>query len=144
MATNASVVCELLGQYVMAHSPLLETMQSLVLDNQWRLRKAYIDQIPELARLFGQQSFEDKLQAALFESLGDSVCAVRLAAINNIGKSAALFGPEWTCDKLLPLINTHETNQGNIHDAQAQTGFSWRVTMILTYAGVAEILSVEQ
>ena len=83
---------------------LLNTIQSLIMDNQWRIRKSVIQQIPELAKHFGLEMYQQKLEALFLSSLSDSVHAVRVAAINNIHQICETFGQNWTVEHFLPKM----------------------------------------
>ncbi len=67
---------QVLGMDVMAQS-ILTSIQSLIMDNQWRIRLAVIDQIPKLAKHFGPELFQSKLEGLFLSSLSDSVHSVR-------------------------------------------------------------------
>ena len=135
-------VCKALGLHMTAPS-LIDTIQTLVMDNQWRVRQAVLQQIPELARLFGLEVFETKLQNLFFESLADSVAAVRSAAVYCMGEVCMVFGPEWTAAKFFPLVQRHAQSEGGEPTGHL-SGFSFRATIMFAFVSISQPLSPEQ
>merc|ERR1711990_675780 len=58
---HSGTICEVLGADGLMHS-LLNTIQSLIMDNHWRIRQSVVEQIPLLAKHFGQELFTSKLE----------------------------------------------------------------------------------
>merc|ERR1719274_84988 len=92
----------------MAHQ-LLQTIQSLIMDNHWRIRQSIVEQVPKLAQLFGKEMFQSKLETLFLSSLRDSVHSVRQAAIVHLKSITETFGRDWTVNHLLPKINDQYT-----------------------------------
>merc|ERR1719388_181715 len=92
-----------LGVDGLVHS-LLHTIQSLIMDNHWRIRMSVVEQVPKLAKLFGVDMFQSKLEALFLSSLRDSVHSVRQAAIQHLREIAQTFGSQWTVEHLMPKI----------------------------------------
>ena len=105
------------------------------MDNQWRIRKSVLEQIPELARQFGAELFQTKLEAIFFNSLGDSVHAVRFAAVENVGVICGHFGHDWTTSHFLPKI---------MEQYQTNSGFSTRTTILHSLPQLAKVMKPEQ
>merc|ERR1711920_667043 len=80
---QAGLICEVLSVDGLVHS-LLHTIQGLIMDNHWRIRQSVVEQVPKLAKLFGADMFQSKLEALYLSSFRDSVHSVRQAAIKHL------------------------------------------------------------
>merc|ERR1711957_509633 len=127
-------ICEVLGVDGLVHS-LLHTIQSLVMDNHWRIRQSVVEQVPQLAKLFGVGMFQSKLESLFLSSLRDSVQAVRESAIEKLKPVAECFGAKWTVEHLLPRI---------VEQYSQSAAYANRVTTLCAISSVAEVLSAEQ
>jgi serine/threonine-protein phosphatase 2A regulatory subunit A len=134
IVSHAGLICEVLGVDGLVHS-LLHTIQNLIMDNHWRIRQSVVEQVPKLARLFGVDLFENKLQALFLSSLRDSVHSVRHAAINYLKEIAESFGAVWTLEHLLPKI---------VDQYSQSVGYANRVTTLHVLPKVAGVLNSEQ
>jgi serine/threonine-protein phosphatase 2A regulatory subunit A len=134
---QAGAVCEVLGMDAVTSSnnSMINALQVLIMDNQWRIRLAVVEQIGLLAKQFGVEVFQSKFETVFLSSIDDSVFYVRMRAVEVLRKVAKTFGSAWTVDHLLPKILEHYT---------AETGFVMRVTVIRTMHKLADVLSPEQ
>jgi serine/threonine-protein phosphatase 2A regulatory subunit A len=134
---QAGVICEVLGVDAVAttNSSMINALQVLIMDNQWRIRLAVVEQIGLLAKQFGVEVFQSKFETVFLSSIDDSVFYVRMRAVEVLRKVAKIFGATWTVDHLLPKILEHYN---------AETGFVMRVTVIRTMHKLADVLSPEQ
>merc|ERR1711964_328042 len=133
---HAGQICEALGMdAVMSSNNLLNALQLLIMDNQWRIRLAVVEQTALLATQFGVDMFQQKLEAVFLSCVDDSVFYVRQKAVDVVHKVACHFGPAWTVDHLLPKILEHYS---------ANAGFVMRVTVLNMTHKLAEGLSTEQ
>jgi serine/threonine-protein phosphatase 2A regulatory subunit A len=134
---QAGAICEVLGMDAVAtvNSSMINALQVLIMDNQWRIRLAVVEQIGMLAKQFGVEVFQSKFETVFLSSIDDSVFYVRMRAVDVLRKVAKIFGPGWTVDHLLPKILEHYN---------AETGFVMRVTVIRTMHKLADVLSPEQ
>merc|ERR1712217_864730 len=97
------LICEVLSVDGLVHN-LLHTISNLIMDNHWRIRQSVVEQVPKLAKLFGVDMFQSKLEALFLSSLRDSVHSVRETAIQNLKEITDNFGGHWTVEHLLPKI----------------------------------------
>jgi len=118
----------------LVHS-LLHTIQSLIMDNHWRIRQSVVEQVPKLAKLFGIEMFQSKLEALFLSSLRDSVHSVRQAAIQHLEEIAATFGSQWTVEHLLPKI---------VEQYSQSAGYANRVTTLHVLPKVSTVMSADQ
>merc|ERR1712078_664393 len=134
---QAGVICEVLGMDAVATSnnSMINALQVLIMDNQWRIRLAVVEQIASLAKQFGVEMFQSKLENDFLSSIDDSVFYVRMRAVEVLRKVAKNFGPAWTVDHLLPKILEHYNTN---------SGFVMRVTVLNTMHRLAEVLNPEQ
>jgi serine/threonine-protein phosphatase 2A regulatory subunit A len=134
---QAGLVCEVLGMDAIAtvNSSMINALQVLIMDNQWRIRLAVVEQIGILAKQFGVEVFQSKFETVFLSSIDDSVFYVRMRAVEVLRKVAKIFGSTWTVEHLLPKILEHYN---------ADTGFVMRVTVIRTMHKLADVLSPEQ
>jgi len=129
-------ICLVLGMdAVTASNSLINALQVLIMDNQWRIRLAVVEQIAALAKQFGVDMFQTKLETVFLSSIDDSVFYVRMQAVDVLKKVAKHFGPAWTVDHLLPKILEHYNTN---------SGFVMRVTVLNTMHRLAEVLNPEQ
>jgi serine/threonine-protein phosphatase 2A regulatory subunit A len=129
-------ICEVLGMdAVTASNSLINALQVLIMDNQWRIRLAVVEQIASLAKQFGVDMFQTKLESVFLSSIDDSVFFVRMQAVDVLRKVAKHFGATWTVDHLLPKILEHYN---------ANSGFVMRVTVLNTMHRLAEVLNPDQ
>merc|ERR1719313_393739 len=103
---QAGLVCEVLGMDAIAtvNSSMINALQVLIMDNQWRIRLAVVEQIGILAKQFGVDVFQSKFETVFLSSIDDSVFYVRMRAVEVLRKVAKTFGSAWTVDHLLPKI----------------------------------------
>merc|ERR550537_587908 len=133
---QTGAICEVLGMdAVTASNSLINALQVLIMDNQWRIRLAVVEQIASLAKQFGVDMFQSKLESVFLSSIDDSVFYVRLQAVEVLRKIAKHFGPAWTVDHLLPKI---------LEQYNANSGFVMRVTVLNTMYRLAEVLNPDQ
>jgi len=114
---------------------MINALQVLIMDNQWRIRLAVVEQIASLAKQFGVEMFQTKLESVFLSSIDDSVFYVRLRAVEVLRKVATHFGPTWTVDHLLPKILEHYNSE---------SGFVMRVTVLNTMQKLADVLTPDQ
>merc|ERR1712196_228635 len=129
-----AVFFEVLGMDAQAHT-LLNTVQGLIMDNQWRIRSSVVTQVPMLAKLFGQEMFQTKLESLFISSLSDSVYQVRQAAIKNHRDIAQIFGSTWTQEHLFPKL---------VEQYSANSGYSHRVTTLQVLPQIAVVMAPTQ
>merc|ERR1712217_115555 len=91
--------------------------------------------VPKLAKLFGIQMFQSKLEALFMSSLRDSVHSVRQAAIQHLKDVAITFGPAGTVDHLLPKL---------MDQYSQSAGYANRITTLHVLAQVSSVMSPEQ
>jgi serine/threonine-protein phosphatase 2A regulatory subunit A len=135
MVSHAGTLCEVLGVDGMAWVSLLSTIQALIMDNHWRIRQSVVEQVPKLAKSFGVDMFQSKLEALFLSSLRDSVHSVRSTAILKIREIAETFGAQWTVEHLMPKI---------VEQYQQNTGYANRVTTLNTLPQMSAVMSQEQ
>mmetsp|Transcript_119614 Transcript_119614/g.349816 ORF Transcript_119614/g.349816 Transcript_119614/m.349816 type:complete len:220 (-) Transcript_119614:477-1136(-) len=134
IVSHVGLICEILSVDGLVHS-LMHTIQNLVIDNHWRIRQSVVEQVPKLARLFGVDMFQSKLEALFLSSLRDSVHSVRHAAILNLKEITETFGSAWTVEHLLPkLIDLYSQS----------SGYANRVTTLHVMPPVSGVMSAEQ
>merc|ERR1711904_284303 len=114
---------------------LLQHIQAIIMDNQWRIRYTVVQQMPALARQFGQDVFKAKLEQLFLSSLTDSVQQVRQATIQNLGDIASNFGTDWAAGHLLPKIEEQYT---------PTSGYSSRLTILHAMTQLCKVMSPEQ
>eukprot|EP00386_Alphamonas_edax_P001714 GDKI01005142.1.p1 GENE.GDKI01005142.1~~GDKI01005142.1.p1 ORF type:complete len:590 (-),score=207.65 GDKI01005142.1:146-1915(-) len=132
---HAGDICEILGADALAHS-LLNAIQGLVQEaGAWRIRLSVVEQIPRLAKHFGQELFSSKLEGLFLNALTDPVHTVREATIKNIKVLAESFGPEWTVDHLLPKV---------LEQYSPEKSYSKRLTALHAVPHLASVLSMDQ
>jgi len=131
IVSHAGLFCEVLSVEGLVHS-LLHTIQSLIMDNHWRIRESVVIQVPKLAKLFGIDMFQSKLEALFLSSLRDSVHSVRDAAIRNIKQISTEFGPQWTVEHLMPKI---------MEQYSQSAGYANRVTTLAVLPQVAQVMT---
>jgi serine/threonine-protein phosphatase 2A regulatory subunit A len=134
---QAGVICEVLGMDAVAtvNNSMINALQVLIMDNQWRIRLAVVEQIASLAKQFGVEMFQSKLENVFLSSIDDSVFYVRMRAVEVLRKVAKNFGAAWTVDHLLPKILEHYNSE---------SGFVMRVTVLNTMAKLADVLTPDQ
>merc|ERR1712157_492085 len=113
----------------------LHTIQNLIMDNHWRIRQSVVEQVPKLARLFGVDMFQSKLEPLFLSSLRDSVHSVRQAAILHLKEIAETFGSRWTVEHLLPKL---------VEQYSQSSGYANRVTSLQVLPQVSGVMSAEQ
>merc|ERR1711920_853236 len=105
------------------------------MDNHWRIRQSVVEQVPKLAKLFGPDMFQSKLEALFLSSLRDSVHSVRQAAIQHLKEIADTFGAQWTVEHLLPkLVEQYSQN----------AGYANRVTTLHVLPQVSGVMTAHQ
>jgi len=134
IVSHAGLICEVLSVDGLVHS-LLHNIQSLIMDNHWRIRQSVVEQIPKLARLFGVDMFQSKLEVLFLSSLRDSVHSVRQAAIHHLKEIAESFGSQWTVEHLLPKI---------VEQYSQSTGYANRVTTLHVLPNMAGVMTPDQ
>jgi len=134
IVAHAGLLCEVLGVDGLINH-LLHTIQSLIMDNHWRIRQSVVEQVPKLAKLFGVDLFQSKLEALFLSSLRDSVHSVRQEAIKHLEFISTTFGNQWTVEHLMPKI-TEQYSQS--------VGYANRVTTIEVLPKVAKEMTPEQ
>jgi len=134
IVSHAGLICEVLGVDGLVHS-LLHTIQSLIMDNHWRIRQSVVEQIPKLAKLFGVDMFQTKLEGMLLSSLRDSVHSVRHTAIQHLKEIAETFGNQWSVDHLLPKI---------VEQYSQTAGYAHRVTILYVLPQVSGVMTSDQ
>eukprot|EP00922_Rhytidocystis_sp_ex-Travisia-forbesii_P050392 GHVS01074920.1.p1 GENE.GHVS01074920.1~~GHVS01074920.1.p1 ORF type:complete len:646 (-),score=134.34 GHVS01074920.1:181-2118(-) len=108
LLSRSGEICSVAGPL---SSVILNAMQSLVEDVQWRIRLAVVNLIPVLANAFGVRAFESRLQSVFLLTLTDNVNAVRDSTINTIETLAKSFGSEWTMLAFSPkILEIYETS----------------------------------
>merc|ERR1719359_805674 len=133
---QTGAICEVLGMdAVTASNSLINALQVPIMDNQWRIRLAVVEQIASLVKQFGVDMFQTKLESVFLSSIDDSVFFVRMQAVDVLRKVAKHFGATWTVDHLLPKILEHYN---------ANSGFVMRVTVLNTMHRLAEVLNPDQ
>merc|ERR1712045_735411 len=110
-------------------------IQNLIMDNHWRIRQSVVEQVPKLARLFGVEMFQTKLEALFLTSLRDSVHSVRQAAIENLKEIADTFGSQWTVEHLLPKL---------VEQYSQSAGYANRVTTLHVLPQVSGVMTGDQ
>jgi len=135
IVSHTGLICQVLSADGPVHSLLLHTIQSLITDNHWRIRKSVVEQVPKLAKLFGVELFQSKLEALFLSSLRDSVHSVRHAAIVNVKDIAEAFGSQWTVDHLLPKL---------IDQYSQTSGYANRVTTLQVLPQVSHVMTPDQ
>merc|ERR1712032_1568488 len=134
IVSHAGLICEVLSVDGLVHS-LLNTIQNLIMDNHWRIRQGVVEQVPKLAKLFGVDIFQSKLEALYLASLRDSVRSVRQTAILHLKEITSAFGSQWTVERLLPkLVEQYSQNAGYAH----------RVTTLHVLPQVSGVMTAEQ
>lgn len=128
-------ICEVLTPEIVAQNNLLHTIQSLIMDNHWRIRETVVSQVPKLARLFGVDMFQNKLEALFISSLRDSVFWVRKCAISHLEELVGIFGPQWTVEHLMPKI---------LDQYSQSAGYANRMTTLMALPSVCVKLTPEQ
>merc|ERR1712217_28764 len=128
------LICEVLSVDGLVHS-LLHTIQSLIMDNHWRIRQSVVEQVPKLAKLFGADMFQSKLEALFLSSLRDSVHSVRQAAVQYLKGIADTFGSQWTVEHLLPKL---------VEQYSQSAGYANRVTTLHVLPQVSGVMTPEQ
>jgi serine/threonine-protein phosphatase 2A regulatory subunit A len=134
MVGHAGLLCEVLSVDGLVHN-LLSTIQALIMDNHWRIRQSVVEQVPQLAKQFGVDMFQSKLEALFLSSLRDSVHKVRSTAVENIEKISGHFGAQWTVEHLMPKI---------IDQYQQSAGYANRVTTLNALPKIAVVMSEQQ
>jgi len=94
-----------------------------------------LQQVPKLARLFGVDMFQSKLEALFLSSLKDSVHSVRHAAIQNLKEIADTFGSQWTVEHLLPKL---------VELYSQSSGYANRVTTLHVLPQVSGVMTPDQ
>mmetsp|Transcript_44164 Transcript_44164/g.99602 ORF Transcript_44164/g.99602 Transcript_44164/m.99602 type:complete len:592 (+) Transcript_44164:69-1844(+) len=133
VVNHTGSICEVLGLEPVQQ--LLSTLPTLSMDNQWRIRMAVVSQIPILGQQFGTDLFQSKLEGLFLGFLGDSVNAVRVAAVENLEPIVKAFGPQWTTDHFLPRVLEQNT---------ATQGYLNRLTALHALSKVATVMTPEQ
>merc|ERR1711920_1130039 len=110
-------------------------IQNLIMDNHWRIRQSVVEQVPKLARLFGVDMFQSKLEALFLTSLRDSVHSVRQAAIHHLKEIADTFGCQWTVEHLLPKL---------VEQYSQSAGYANRVTTVHVIPQISGVMSTDQ
>jgi serine/threonine-protein phosphatase 2A regulatory subunit A len=106
-------VCEVMGQEL-AQSPVLNAILERAQDDKiWRVRLAVIEGMPVLCKALGKEFFDDKLKPIYTAGLVDQIYSIREACCGVIKGLTALFGPEWTMEKLVPAIKDIEKQKDN-------------------------------
>merc|ERR1711920_1009196 len=111
------------------------TIQNLMMDTHWRIRKSVVEQVPRLAKLFGVEMFQSKLEALFLSSLRDSVHSVRKSAIQHLKQIAETFGSQWTVERLLPKL---------IEQYSQSAGYANRVTTLHVLPQVCGVMTPDQ
>ena len=115
-ALNRVVGVDLLSQ------SLLPAIVDLAEDAKWRVRLAVIGHIPKLAQHLGGDFFSDKLNALCLTWLGDDVYAVRRAAAENLEMLADHFGEQWSCQQLVPRLESMHSHTNYLQRMTALYG----------------------
>merc|ERR1712039_639775 len=131
IVSHAGLLCEVLSDM----ADILQQIQNLIMDNHWRIRQSVVEQVPKLARLFGVDMFQSKLEALFLSSLRDSVHSVRQAAILHLKEIADTFGAAWTVDHLLPKI---------VEQYSQSAGYANRVTTLHVLPKVSGVMTSDQ
>mmetsp|Transcript_12203 Transcript_12203/g.29007 ORF Transcript_12203/g.29007 Transcript_12203/m.29007 type:complete len:590 (+) Transcript_12203:53-1822(+) len=131
-------ICEVLG--IDPVQQLLNTLHSLAMDNNWRIRMEVVQQIPLLGAQFGTELFQTKLQGLFLGFLADSVHAVRLAAVDNVEPIAKAFGATWTAEHFMPkLLEQNSATQSYLNRLTSLHALS-KVSCVLSADQVAQLV----
>merc|ERR1712151_1463370 len=114
---------------------LLNTIQSLMVDNHWHIRQRVVEQVPTLTKLFGVEVFQTKLEPLYLSSLRDSVHGVREAAVQYLKGIADTFGAQWTVEHLLPKL---------VEQFSQSAGYANRVTTLHVLPHVSGVMTAHQ
>mmetsp|Transcript_47637 Transcript_47637/g.136016 ORF Transcript_47637/g.136016 Transcript_47637/m.136016 type:complete len:588 (-) Transcript_47637:73-1836(-) len=133
MVSHFGLICEVLS-VDMVHSLLL-IVSNLIVDPNWRIRQSVLEQVPKLAKLYGADLFQSKLEAFFLSRLQDSVHSVRQAAINHLSEITDTFGSQWTVEHLLPKLVEQHTQSAS---------YANRLTTLHALPQVAGVMTSEQ
>lgn len=131
IVSHAGLFCEVLSDM----ADILQQIQTLIMDNHWRIRQSVVEQVPKIAKHFGVDMFQAKLEALFLASLRDSVHSVRLAAINQLSEISTAFGRDWTVQHLLPKLEDQYSQNA---------GYANRVTTLHVLPQVAGVMTQDQ
>jgi len=132
IVSHAGLLCEVVGVDNLVKDNLLNTIQSLIMDNHWRIRQSVVEQVPKLAKKFGVDMYQAKLEALFLSSLRDSVHSVRQAAIMHLQSIAETFGTQWTVEHLLPKITEQYVQSA---------GYASRVTTLQVLPKISVVMN---
>jgi len=132
-------ICELLGGVDSLAEALLTSIESLISDSQWRFRLSIVKQLPHLAKIFGLDMFESRLESLFLSALIDNVHSVRECAIENIQVLSDNFGAAWTLEHMVPkILNLTDKNEGKA------ASYITRITVLHTLPKLASLMSPDQ
>ncbi|CAK0821633.1 unnamed protein product [Prorocentrum cordatum] len=106
-----------------------------MMDNHWRIRQRVVEQTPKLAKLFGVEMFQSKLEAFYLSSFRDSVHSVREAAIQHLKEIVDTFGSQWTVEHLLPKL---------VEQYSQSAGYANRLTTLHVLLQVSGVMTPDQ
>lgn len=87
-------------------SVLIDALEELFVDPQWRVRLELVNQLPKIAEIIGKNEFLAKLETLYLSAFSDPVEAVRKGVVNDVAAVVNILGADWGEKKLLPhLLN---------------------------------------
>jgi serine/threonine-protein phosphatase 2A regulatory subunit A len=87
------------------HATLLPAIKSVKNDKHWRIRRAVLEGIPNLAKNISQDEFSTHFLDLYMTALEDPVNAVRMCCGSCLQHLCKIYGEKWTVAHFIPKIN---------------------------------------
>eukprot|EP00299_Pterocystis_sp_00344_P015664 c7836_g1_i1.p1 GENE.c7836_g1_i1~~c7836_g1_i1.p1 ORF type:complete len:579 (+),score=151.73 c7836_g1_i1:50-1786(+) len=113
---------------------ILPLMFDMTTDNEWRVRVAIVEYIPDIGRQLGELFFSNELIDLLFIWLCDPVHSMRVATVNVIGELCGMFGTDWSDTTIVGRLVTLMGHCNYLH----------RIVGLLTVQAIIEFISTDK
>ena len=116
---------------------LINLLQTLIKDSEWRVRMVTMQLIAELGLFYGSEVFKQTTLHKLFmKYLENTAAKVRQTGIEKSSVLAQKFGNEWVMQEYLPpVLETYKTDK---------RGYNYRMCCLYALQAVMPIMTKEQ
>ncbi|AFZ81421.1 hypothetical protein BEWA_008310 [Theileria equi strain WA] len=134
---NIHLICDREDFYGIIGDKLIETVDKVIENPQWRHRLVIAEQLTSFFSHFGSSIFENNFSSVLFKLLLDSVWKVRNAVLISLEKICNECGSIWAVKYILgELLILYYKPEASVY--AGNTSYSLRITMIQALVAVAK------
>ena len=116
----------------MFNKELIDSFNTLLTENSWRVRQSVYELMGEIGRNFGRVAFAETLEELYLKYMSDKAANVRKIGVEKSGDLADAFGSEWITEKLAPRAFENYHNE--------EQGYLYRICSLQTFEAVSKHL----